>query len=475
MKYDLIIANGFVVSPSSTIKTDIGIINDKIIMLGDLAKEDTVRRVDATGKYVLPGVIEAHMHCMAPFQGCLGANNFFEQSISGAFGGVTMFMDFANVFKGKSVYQAVKERAEEMSMSAIDYSVHGKFVESDDETINEIDKLIEFGVPTFKLFMTYKKEGVMSADETLLKVFKKAKSVNGLPMLHCESNAIAEMNIEECAKNNTVGWKNFAESKPILCEAEAFSRAVLFAKTIKTPILVVHTTNKLALDIARKSHKEEFPIYVETCPHYLTLFEDEYMKKDGHLAICSPPLRSKKEAIDLWEGIKDGTITLTGSDDCTYSYKEKSMFLEKDENGEFIPDFRKVVNGTSGLEIRLPILLSEGVSKSRISINKVAEITSTNIAKVYGCYPRKGIIAPGSDADIVLVDMDKEVTLSKDVLHNNIDYCLHEGMKVKGYPIMTIARGKIIVENNEFKGEKGDGDFIKRKISSQYLEKYSLN
>ena len=151
------------------------------------------------------------------------------------------------------------------------------------------------------------------------------------------------------------------------------------------------------------------------------------------------------------------------------------MFLERDEKGNIIPDFRKVVNGTSGLEIRLPILLSEGVSKNRISINKVVEITSTNIAKVYGCYPQKGVIAAGSDADIVIVDMEKEVILSKDILHNNIDYCLHEGLKIKGYPIMTISKGKIIIEEGEFKGRKGDGNFIKRNINTKYLKKFNLN
>ena len=284
-----------------------------------------------------------------------------------------------------------------MKESAIDYSVHGKFVESTPEVFADIEKMAEGGIPTFKMFMTYKKEGVMSDDETMLKVFEKAKEVNGLP------------------------------------------------------------------------------IYVETGPHYLTLFDDLYEGENGHLAICSPPLRTPKEAGELWEGLEDGTILLTGSDDCTFDVDEKSAFLEKNEDGTWKQDFTKVVNGISGIEIRLPLLLSEGVSKDRISINKVCELTSTNITKIYGCYPQKGIIAPGSDADIVLVDMEKEVTLSKDVLHNNISYCLHDGFQVKGYPVMTISKGKVIVENGEFKGQQGAGDFIKRKINPEYLKKYGLN
>ncbi len=475
MQYDLIIKNGKIVSPESTVECDIAITGEKIVAIGKFEDELAKRVIDVKGKYVMPGVIEAHMHCQAPFQGCLGANTFFEQSISGAFGGVTMFMDFANMSKGDSPYKQALARAEEMAESAIDFSVHGKFVESTDEAMNDIEKMSEAGIPTFKMFMTYKKEGVMSDDETMLKVFERAKKVNGLPMVHCESNAIAETNIEKCREKNDMSWVNFAKCKPVLCEAEAFDRAVNFAEYVGNALLVVHTTNGKALDTARRAHEKGLPIYVETGPHYLTLFDDLYKGENGHLAICSPPLRTPKEAEELWEGLEDGTIVLTGSDDCTFDVDEKSMFLEKNEDGTWKQDFTKVVNGLSGLEIRLPILLSEGVNKGRLSINRVCALTSTNIAKVYGCFPQKGIIAPGSDADIVIVDIDKEVTLNKDVLHNNISYCLHEGMHIKGYPVMTIARGKVIVENGEFKGEKGKGRFIKRKINPEYLRKYGLN
>ncbi|ABO48810.1 dihydropyrimidinase [Desulforamulus reducens MI-1] len=473
--FDLIIKNGKVVSPSSTVECDVAVKDGKIAALGHFNASEAASVVDATGKYVMPGVIEAHMHCQAPFQGCLGANTFFEQSISGAFGGVTTFMDFANMGRGQSPYTQALARAEEMSESAIDYSVHGKFVESTPEAISDIEKMANAGIPTFKMFMTYKKEGVMSDDETMLKVFQKAKEVGGLPMVHCESNAIAETNIEKCRQAGDMNWVNFAKCKPVLCEAEAFARAVYFAEYVGNGLIVVHTTNGEALGTARRAQAKDIPLYVETGPHYLTLFDDLYEGENGHLAICSPPLRTPEEAENLWKGLEDGTILLTGSDDCTFDVDEKSMFLEKNPDGSWKQDFTKVVNGLSGLEIRLPILLSEGVNKGRISINKLCALTSTNIAKVYGCYPHKGIIAPGSDADIVLVDLNKEVVLSKEVLHNNISYCLHEGMKVTGFPVMTISKGKIIVENGEFKGEKGAGRFLKRKIDPHYLEHYSLD
>lgn len=474
--FDLIIKNGWVVSDSSTIKADIAVKDEKISAIGDGANFGEAKRViDAQGKYVLPGVIDAHMHVEAPFAGCFGANDFYTQSISAAFGGVTTFMDFTNTFKNDSVLEKIKIRREEMSKSAIDFSIHGKFVEAPQNVIDEIEEIVDYGCPSFKLFMTYKKEGVMADDETLIKVFARAKECNALPMVHAESNAIAELNIEKFTKEGDLSWPKFAEAKPVLCEAEAVSRAIYFTKYVGNALLIVHTTNGEALEIAKKVQDQGYPVYIETCPHYLTLFQDIYNNPDtGFLAICSPPLRTPEEAENLWKGIQDGVISVTGSDDCTYSVHEKTMFLEKDKEGNIIPDFTKVVNGVSGIETRLPILLSEGVNKGRISINKLTAITSTNVAKLLGCYPQKGIIAPGSDADFVIVDLDKEVTINSQMLHNNIDYCLFDGMKVKGFPVMTISRGSVIVENGQFKGKKGAGRFIRRKINPAYLKKYSL-
>ena len=473
--YDLIIKNALVVSPSSTIKANIFVKDGKISSLS-LPEEtgEAERIIDAEGKYVLPGVIDAHMHVEAPFQGCFGANDFYTQSISAAFGGVTTFMDFTNTFKGTSVLEAVQKRHEEMSKSAIDFGIHGKIVEAPQNIIDEIEQIVDYGCPSFKMFMTYRKEGVMAEDETLIKVFKKAKELGALPMVHAESNAIAEMNNEKFAQMGDQSWKHFAEAKPVLCEAEAATRAIYFSAYVGNPLLIVHTTNGEVLEQARRAQARGQALYIETCPHYLTLFDDIYNREDGYLAICSPPLRTPAEAGNLWKGIQDGIISVTGSDDCTYSNQEKTMFLEKDAAGRIIPDYTKVVNGTSGLEIRLPILLSEGVYKGRISINKLCALTSTNVAKLSGCYPRKGIIAPGSDADMVIIDMEKEVTLTPEVLHNNIDYCLQQGMKIQGYPEVTISKGKVIVENGEFHGERGAGKFIRRSINPEILKGFNL-
>ncbi len=474
--FDLLIRNGMMVSTDATIRTDVAIKDGKIAALGLF--EDSVkaeRVIDASGKYLLPGVIDAHMHVEAPFQGCFGANDFFTQSVSAAFGGVTTIMDFTNTFPGDSVMVQLDKRIEEMSKSALDFGVHCKFVEAPESILKEIPKIIARGCPSFKMFMTYRKEGVMSDDDTLLKIFKLAKEHGGLPLIHAESNAICESNIEEMKRKGTLGWTDFAEAKPVLCETEAVSRAVLFSKYCGNALLLVHTTNGPSVDIARAAQAEGCPVYVETCPHYLTLFKELYEDKaNGHLTICSPPLRTPEDAETLWRHLADGSICVTGSDDCTYSRKEKEMFLERGADGSIVPDFTKVVNGLSGLEVRLPILLSEGVAKGRISLNRLVALTSTNVARLSGCYPQKGIIAPGSDADITLVDLDRRWRLSADTLHNNIDYCLHEGMEVTGGVAMTIASGKVVMEEGEFKGQKGAGRFLHRSIDEEVLSGYVL-
>ncbi len=466
--YDLILKNAIIVTAEKTFPGSVAVRNGKIAAIPATA-DDAKRIIDLGGKYLLPGVIDGHIHCMCPFMGCQGPNDFYRTGVAAAFGGVTTLMDFTNSKIGTPVTESIEEKKELMKNCPIDYAIHAKLVEGSPDAICEIDRFVEMGVPTFKMFMTYRRDGIMCDDDTLIRAFKRAVKAGALPLLHCESNAIAEAADEEFEAKGELTWHNFAVGKPPICEAEAFNRAYSFAKVTGCPIMVVHTTVKDAFDIARRAHRENFPLYVETCPHYMTLFKDIYDREDGYLAICSPPLRTPKDAADIWDAIMDQTVSITGSDDCTYTKEEKSRFLKRDKNGKIIQDYRVVVNGNSGIETRFPILLSEGVSKGRISINTLVKITSANIAKIYGCYPQKGEIAVGSDADFTVVDMDKEVTLSADVLHNNLDYCLYDGMKLKGYPVMTISRGEVVVENEKFVGEAGHGRFVFRKLSKDIV------
>lgn len=475
-KYDLIIRNGFVVSTEITEKKDIGIKDEKIVFVGDLGDNvECKKEIDAKGRYILPGIIDGHMHVEAPMNGGLmSADDYYTQSVSAAFGGVTTFMDFTNTNRGDSLIDSMERRLEQMKKSAIDYALHGRIVEATDEVLAEIKEFVSKGCPSFKMYMTYREDGFMADDETLLKVFDAAKDAGALCLLHCESNPILEYLDKKYEEKNMRQWWVHAAAKPIACEKEAAYRAVEFSKIVGNSILIVHTTNKEVLSIAKKAQSEGNPVYIETCPHYMTVFDDVYKTEDGHLFICSPPLRKKENSYELWEGINDGTINVTGSDDCAFTREDKEKYLKRDSQGRLIQDYKKVVSGMSGIEMRLPLLVTEGVCKDRITMNKLCEITSTNLAKLYGMYPQKGIIQEGSDADIVIIDINKEVKVTAENLHNHVGYTAFEGMTVKGIPDVTVLRGKVIVEGNNFYGNKYDGKFIKRKIDLKLLDSFNL-
>jgi len=474
-KYDLIIKNGSIVSSDKTEKNDIGIIGEKIVFIGKLDGVKCNREINADGKYVLPGVIDGHMHVEAPMcGGLLSADDYYTQSISAAFGGITTFMDFTNTNKGDSLIETMNERINQMQKSAIDYALHGRVVDASDEVLKELGDFVEAGCPSFKMYMTYREDGFLAEDDTILKVFDAAEKIGALCLLHCESNPIIEYLDKKYEEKGQRQWWVHAASKPVICEAEAAYRAISFSKVIGNSILLVHTTNGEVLKMAKDAQLQGHPVYIETCPHYLTLDDEVYNKEDGHLFICSPPIRKKENINELWEGIKDGTITVSGSDDCAFTREDKEKYLSRDSYGKLMQDYKKVVSGMSGLEMRLPVLITEGVCNDKITLNKIVELTSTNLAKLYGMYPQKGAIQVGSDADIIIVDMEKEKVVSKEILHNNVGYSAYEGMKVKGIPDTTILRGKVIVNEGKFYGNKHEGKFVKRKINKEILNKFSF-
>jgi dihydropyrimidinase len=463
--FDLILKSGMIVSPETICKADIAVKGGTIAAIaGAGVLNDAGRVIDVAGKYVLPGVIDPHCHILAPFSGCIGALDFYEASIAGAFGGVTTIIDFSNSKKGKSVLQAVKERREEMKDCVCDYGVHAKFVEANEQVLGEIKELVALGCPTIKMFMTYKKEGVCIDDEGILAVMKEAVKWGAMPGVHAENNAIAETNVAQFQKEGKLDWKYFPESKPNLCEAEAVQRAIFYANYTGSPLYVFHLSTEEGLLAIEEAQEKGLPVKTETCPHYLTMTKEKYLQDNGHLYIMSPPLREQKDVDALWSGIATGAISVIGSDNCTYSVQEKEMFLKRNADGSVVRDFTKVVNGVVGLEERLMLLIGQGVNQGRLSVNQLCAITSSNPAKIFGMYPKKGVIQVGSDADMVVVDPEKCGTLSHVGLHQKIDYSIYEGFKAKGWPIMTIRRGEVLVENGQFVGKKGTGRFIARKL-----------
>jgi dihydropyrimidinase len=260
-------------------------------------------------------------------------------------------------------------------------------------------------------------------------------------------------------------WEHFALAKPNVCELEAVNRVIAYSEFMDCPIYIFHLTTKEGKKAIELAQKRGLKVYTETCPHYLTLTDEVYKKEDGHLYLMSPPLRKVEDQDELWQGLNDGTISIIGSDNCTFTKETKEVNLERDENGKIIPNYLNVINGVSGIEERLALLISGGINKGKINWNKLTEITSENPAKIFGMYPQKGTITVGSDADFVIIDPEKENIISPKTLHYGLDYSIYDGIEAKGWPIMTISKGEVIVENGEFKGKKGAGKFLKRKLN----------
>lgn len=472
---DLLVKDGTVVTASETFHADIGVEDEKISYIaapGSLdylvnkVSEDgrLTKVVEAEGKYVLPGLIEPHMHVMAPFSNTIDILDFYTASKCAAFGGVTTFMDFSTTTKDTPVLKAVDERINEMSDSVLDYSLHAKFInagESSQDLKNTVKKLVEAGVPTFKMFTIY--PGVRIADSDILKIMEAAKQEGALCGFHAESDAIADFMTKKLLDEGKKDWEYFNKAKPNACEAEAVNRILTFSELLDAPVYFYHLTTKEAIELVRQAKKRGVKVQAETCSHYLTLTEEKNKGENGIDYLMSPPLRTEEDRKAMWEGIKDGTLSLVTSDNEVFTRKIKEKDLDEDEQTkEKIADFSTPVNGIPGLEERFGLLMM-GVNRGDISLNKMVEVSSTNPAKVFGCYPKKGSLAIGSDADIIIVDPEKTVPLVRENLHypSGLDYDLYKGFTSKGWPVCTIRRGEILVEDGEFKGKRKTGKFLK--------------
>lgn len=481
---DLIIKNGTVVTASETFKADIGVEGETITYIAAPGKLDGLvngqpesgkltKVIEARGKYVMPGLIEPHMHVMAPFSNTIDMLDFYTASRCAAFGGVTTFMDFSTTTKEVPVLRAVAERIEEMSDSVLDYSVHAKFINGDqepDELKRIVKTLVEEGIPTFKMFTIY--PGVMIQDADILKIMEAAKEEGALCGFHAESNAIAGFMTKKLLSQGKQGWEFFHAAKPNTCEAEAVSRILSFSQLLDAPVYFYHLSTKESVELVRQAKKRGVRVQAETCGHYLSLTRDKNQGENGINYLMSPPLRGEEDRKAMWEGIKDGTLSLVTSDNEVFSRKTKEQDLKEDaQTKKKIADFSVPVNGIPGLEERFGLLMT-GVNNGTISLNKLVEVSSTNPAKVFGCYPRKGCLEVGSDADIIVVDPEKTVSLTRENLHYpaDLDYDLYEGFTSHGWPVCTIRRGEILVENGKFLGKRKSGRLLKCSLKTQEQE-----
>src|SRR5579885_448662 len=450
-----LIRNGRVVTAVDDYKADILIDGETVSTIGAKLDIEADRVIDAAGKLVIPGGIDPHTHMELPFGGTESSDDFRTGTIAAAHGGTTTIIDFAVQYKGQSLVEGLDNwHAKAEGKCAIDYGFHLITTELEDSQIEQMHALMDEGVTSFKLFMAY--PGVFLVDDaTIFRAMSAAGERGGLICMHAENGVVINEIIKRALAQGRTAPKYHALTRPTVAEAEGVHRAIAIAEMAESPVYIVHLSCADALNQVREARDRGLPAFAETCPQYLFLSIDDYGEGfDGAKYVMTPPLREKSNQSELWKGLKTDDLQVISTDHCPFCMKEQKE-LGRD-------DFSKIPNGAPGVENRVPLIYNGGVVENRISLNRFVELTSTAAAKMFGLFPRKGTIAVGSDADIVVFDPEKEQTLGVETSHMNVDYNAYEGKKIKGVVETVLSRGRVGVESNEFKGKAGDGRFLKR-------------
>lgn len=449
---DLIIKNGTIVTPTATFKADVCVDNGKITAITADAGTNAETVVDASGKMVLPGAIDAHTHLAMPFGGTISSDDYYAGTRAAACGGTTTVFDFILQDFGESMVDAIKRRDAMCAPdAAVDYAFHVAVKDVSNGLIDTIEDAVNYGVSSFKVFMVYD-FGV--TDGVFYKVLEKAKSCGAMISVHAENKQLIDVLTERyLSEGKTSAWYHYM-SRPEFVEGEADIRAIQLAKSLDSKLYIVHLANKEGVEAVQRARNEGYEIYAETCPQYLEFTSDVYKRADGRNFVCSPPMKGEESRLALWEAIKKGLITTIATDHCPFQSYEKDWGKD---------DFTKIPNGCAGIENMYPYMLS-AANEGKITFNKAVELCSYNPAKIFGC-DAKGAIEVGKDADIVIYDPEKEFTITNDKMHSDCDHTIWEGVKVKGYPEATYSRGKLVFKDGEFLGERGWGKFIKRSSS----------
>ncbi|AOF93789.1 dihydropyrimidinase [Sinorhizobium sp. RAC02] len=460
MSFDTIIRNGTIVTASDTFRCDVGIRNGRIIAMAENL-DDADEIIDASGLYVMPGGIDSHVHLAQPSgDGIVMADDFASGTLSAAFGGNTTVMPFCLQEKGSTLREALKAyHAKAEGECYIDVSFHIIVTDPTSHVLGqELPALVADGYTSIKVFMTY--ENLRLRDDEILATLDSARTSGALVMVHCENEDAIRFLIGRHEANGEFAAKYHATSRPVAAEREATHRALSLAEIVDTPIVIVHVSNRQAMEEIQRARARGSKVAGETCPQYLMLTADDLnaTELEGAKFVCSPPPRDAESQIACWEGLQNGTFDLFSSDHCPFRYDDDAGKLN--EKGK--RNFRWIPNGIPGVETRLPILFSEGVSKGRIDLNRFVALSSTNHAKLYGLYPRKGTIAIGSDADIALWDPKKSVVITNDILHHGADYTPYEGLAITGWPVRVMVRGKTVINGEALVAEKGLGNYLAR-------------
>ncbi|MEK6301224.1 MAG: dihydropyrimidinase [Acidobacteriota bacterium] len=456
----VLIKHGNVVTAVDNYFADVLVEDGKVSVIGAALSMDADKVIDASGKLVIPGGIDPHTHMELPFGGTSASDDFRTGTVAAAHGGTTTIIDFAVQYHGESLIQAVDnwhKKAE--GKTAIDYGFHLITTDLPDERVPEMRQLINEGVMSFKLFMAY--PGVFLADDaTIFRAMKNAANWGGLVCMHAENGIVINEIIKHALAEGKTAPKYHALTRPTKAEAEGVHRAIAIAEMAEAPVYIVHLSCADALEEVREARDNGLPAYAETCPQYLFLDYSLYEKEgfEGAKWVMTPPLREKWNQDKLWQGLQGNDLQVISTDHCPFCMKEQKE-LGRD-------DFTKIPNGGPGVEHRMSLIYNGGVAGGRISLNRFVELTSTSAAKLFGLFPRKGTIAVGSDADIVIFDPNEEMTISVDTHHMNVDYSAYEGMKVKGVTKTVLSRGRVVIEDGKYVGKPGDGQFLKRSTFS---------
>ncbi|GAA3462858.1 dihydropyrimidinase [Saccharothrix longispora] len=458
----LLIKGGTVVNATGAVRADVLVEGETIAAL--LSPTFTVHAdevVDATGRYVIPGGIDAHTHMEMPFGGTSSADTFETGTIAAAWGGTTTIIDFAVQAKGTSLLSTLdKWHRKADGNCAVDYGFHMIVSDVDDTSLKEMESCVDAGVNTFKMFMAY--PGVFYAtDGEILRAMQKARETGSTIMMHAENGIAIDQLVAQALAQGRTDPVEHGLTRPPELEGEATSRAITLAKVTGAPLYIVHLSAAQALDAVTKARDTGQNVFAETCPQYLYLSLEDLAKPgfEGSKYVASPPLRPKEHQSELWRGLRTNDLSVVSTDHCPFCFKDQK------ELGR--GDFSKIPNGMPGVEHRID-LLHQGVVAGEISLERWVEICSTTPARMFGLHPRKGVVAPGADADLVVYDPAARQVISAETHHMNVDYSAYEGMEITGKVETVLSRGRVVVDGSGFRGSTGHGRFLSRELN-QYL------
>ncbi|EJL79170.1 D-hydantoinase [Variovorax sp. CF313] len=457
---DLVVRNARVATASDTFDSDIGIRDGRIVQLG-LGLPPGRQEIDAAGRYVTPGGVDAHCHLDQPMEPPVRmADDFDTGTRAAACGGTTTVIPFAAQHKGQSLRAAVQDyhqRAE--GRAHVDHAFHLIVSDPTEEVLkHELPQLIAEGYTSFKIYMTY--DDLKLDDGQILDVLAVAREQGAMAMIHAENADCIEWLTKRLEAGGRTAPRFHAHARPMLVEREATHRAIALSELVDVPIMIVHVSGREAVEQIRWARAHGLSVFAETCPQYLFLTAEDLGLDDsyqGARCVCSPPPRNRENQQVIWNGLSDGLFTIFSSDHAPFRYDAPEG---KKPGGEEVA-FRHIPNGIPGIETRLPLLFSHGVLDGRITINKFVELTSTNPAKAYGLHPRKGTIAVGADADLVVWGTTPRAIRNAD-LHHDVDYTPYEGIEVKAWPALTLARGEVVWDGERFHPRAGRGEFLRR-------------